>query len=271
MELARAQRQRSADGPSAEVGALRHEVRSLRAQLAQAKTAAKPRPPVVESEQVAKLRERIGELRAYLRHVTGEKFIVINKADLRKIRKCLHPDLDRDRNPPTQDDLQKRRKSSMSLPMGKIRASAGLLDKDASCSSRQQNREIEELDMKNPILTENTQNWRAKEVQARRAIEDHGFVVHDANIIFRQNCPNIDLVVYAQTCAFYVQVKSSKKPAGANSVIIDGLHGRVNNSTPVPRSSTNMTICAANWWSSWTRLKPVKRTFTSRHPKSSKS
>jgi len=76
--------------------------------------------------------------------------------------------------------------------------------------------------MRNPILTENTQNWRAKEVQARRAIEDHGFVVHDANIIFRQNCPNIDLVVYAQTRAFYVQVKSSKKPAGANSVIIDG-------------------------------------------------
>ena len=96
------------------------------------------------------------------------------------------------------------------------------LDKGASCSSRQQNREIEELDMRNPILTENTQNWRAKEVQARRAIEDHGFVVHDANIIFRQNCPNIDLVVYAQTRAFYVQVKSSKKPAGANSVIIDG-------------------------------------------------
>jgi Holliday junction resolvase-like predicted endonuclease len=84
------------------------------------------------------------------------------------------------------------------------------------------NREIEELDMKNPVLAENTQNWRAKEVQARRAIEDHGFVVHDANIIFRQNCPNIDLVVYAQACAFYVQVKSSKKPAGANSVIIDG-------------------------------------------------
>jgi hypothetical protein len=121
------------------------------------------------------------------------------------------------------------------------------LIKGASCSSRQQNREIEELDMKNPILTENAQNWRAKEVQARRAIEDHGFVVHDANIIFRQNCPNIDLVVYAQAGAFYMQVKSSKKPAGAN------------------------TICAATWWSSWTRSKPVKRTFTSRHPKSSKS
>jgi len=76
--------------------------------------------------------------------------------------------------------------------------------------------------MKNPILTENTQNCGAKEIQARRAIEDHGFVVHDANIIFRQNCPNIDLVVYAQTSASYVQVKSSKNPAGANSVIIDG-------------------------------------------------
>jgi hypothetical protein len=75
----------------------------------------------------------------------------------------------------------------------------------------------EELEMKNP-----TPNWRAKEIQARRAIEDHGFVVHDANIIFRQNCPNIDLVVYGQTSASYVQVKSSKSPAGANSVIIDG-------------------------------------------------
>jgi Holliday junction resolvase-like predicted endonuclease len=74
--------------------------------------------------------------------------------------------------------------------------------------------------MKNPVLTENTQNWRAKEVQARRAIEDHGFVVHDANIIFRQNCPNIDLVVYAQDHAFYVQVKSSKRPAGEAQMVM---------------------------------------------------
>ena len=76
--------------------------------------------------------------------------------------------------------------------------------------------------MKNRIHTTTTQNWRAKEIQARRAIEDRGFVVHDANIIFRQNCPNIDLVVYAQTSASYVQVKSSKNPAGADSVVIDG-------------------------------------------------
>src|SRR4249919_1927634 len=71
---------------------------------------------------------------------------------------------------------------------------------------------------------ENTamKNWRVKEIQARRAIEDHGYVVHDANIIFGENCPNIDLVVYARDGASYVQVKSSKNPAGANSVIIDG-------------------------------------------------
>jgi len=48
---------------------LRHEAMSLRAQLAAAKAAAKPRPPVAESEQVAKLRARIRGLQAELRHV----------------------------------------------------------------------------------------------------------------------------------------------------------------------------------------------------------
>ena len=65
-------------------------------------------------------------------------------------------------------------------------------------------------------------SWRVKETLARRAIEDHGFVVHDANILFGENCPNIDLVVYAQNNASYVQVKSSRNPAVADSVVIDG-------------------------------------------------
>ena len=56
---------------------------------------------------------------------------------------------------------------------------------------------------------------------ARRAIEDAGFTVHSANILFRANCPNIDLVVYAKTGATYVQVKSSKTPAGKDRIIID--------------------------------------------------
>ena len=66
------------------------------------------------------------------------------------------------------------------------------------------------------------QKWQRKEIQAKRAIEDQGFVVHDANVLFGTNCPNIDLVVYARTGAIYVQVKSSEKPAGKNSVVVDG-------------------------------------------------
>jgi hypothetical protein len=62
----------------------------------------------------------------------------------------------------------------------------------------------------------------AGEIQARRAIEDRGFVVHDANIIFGMNCHNIDLVVYGQSSACYVQVKASSKPAGADCVVIGG-------------------------------------------------
>lgn len=61
-----------------------------------------------------------------------------------------------------------------------------------------------------------------KEKAARRAIEDHGFRVHDANILFYANCPNIDLVVFGKTKAVYVQVKSSKAPASKESVVIDG-------------------------------------------------
>jgi hypothetical protein len=65
-------------------------------------------------------------------------------------------------------------------------------------------------------------SWQEKEIEARRAIEDRGFVVHNANIVFRANCPNIDLVIFAKTEACYVQVKSSTKPAGSDSVIVDG-------------------------------------------------
>ena len=57
---------------------------------------------------------------------------------------------------------------------------------------------------------------------ARNAMEKAGFEVHDANIVFRSNCPNIDLIVYGKEQAVYVQVKSSKKPAGKNCILIDG-------------------------------------------------
>jgi hypothetical protein len=56
-------------------------------------------------------------------------------------------------------------------------------------------------------------NWQDKEKEVRRAIEDHGFAVHDANVLFRANCPNIDLVVFEKTKAVDVQVKSSEVPA----------------------------------------------------------
>jgi hypothetical protein len=65
-------------------------------------------------------------------------------------------------------------------------------------------------------------SWQRKEVQARRAIEDQGFVAHDANVLFRENCPNIDLVVFGKNAATYVQVKSSQKPSGKDAVIVDG-------------------------------------------------
>ena len=65
-------------------------------------------------------------------------------------------------------------------------------------------------------------NWKTKEIQARRAIEDRGFTVHDANIVFGENCPNIDLIVYSKRMAQYVQVKSSETPATKDGVVIDG-------------------------------------------------
>jgi hypothetical protein len=66
------------------------------------------------------------------------------------------------------------------------------------------------------------ESWRSKEIEAQRAIQNRGFAVHDANVVFRKNCPNVDLIVFAKIDAFYVQVKSSQNPAGSNSVIIDG-------------------------------------------------
>jgi hypothetical protein len=64
--------------------------------------------------------------------------------------------------------------------------------------------------------------WKHKETLARRAIEDQGFIVHDANVVFRENCPNIDLVVFGRYGAIYVQVKASTNPAGKDAVLVDG-------------------------------------------------
>jgi Holliday junction resolvase-like predicted endonuclease len=60
------------------------------------------------------------------------------------------------------------------------------------------------------------------ETLARNAIEEAGFKVHDANILFHSNCPNIDLVVYGKGQAIYVQVKSSRRPAGKDGITVDG-------------------------------------------------
>jgi Holliday junction resolvase-like predicted endonuclease len=57
---------------------------------------------------------------------------------------------------------------------------------------------------------------------ARNAIEGAGFKVHDANILFHSNCPNIDLVVYGREQAIYVQVKSLRRPAGKDGITVDG-------------------------------------------------
>jgi Holliday junction resolvase-like predicted endonuclease len=65
-------------------------------------------------------------------------------------------------------------------------------------------------------------HWKRKEVEARRAIEDRGYTVHDANILFRENCPNIDLVAFTKSGALYIQVKSSENPARRDCVVIDG-------------------------------------------------
>ncbi len=65
-------------------------------------------------------------------------------------------------------------------------------------------------------------DWRRGEIQARHEIEKLGFSVHDANVLFRANCPNIDLSVYGRAGAIYVQTKSSERPAGKDAVVVDG-------------------------------------------------
>jgi hypothetical protein len=52
-------------------------------------------------------------------------------------------------------------------------------------------------------------SWQGKEIQARRVIEDQGFVALDANVLFRANCPNIDLVVFGKDAATPIQVIGS--------------------------------------------------------------
>ena len=47
-------------------------------------------------------------------------------------------------------------------------------------------------------------------------------MVHDANILFHDNVPSIDLVVYGREQAVYVQVKSSRNPAGKDCITVDG-------------------------------------------------
>jgi hypothetical protein len=65
--------------------------------------------------------------------------------------------------------------------------------------------------------------YKQAEVEARRAIEDRcRLIVHDANIVLRANCPNIDLVVFAYEAPVYVQVKSSERPASKDHVTISG-------------------------------------------------
>ena len=65
-------------------------------------------------------------------------------------------------------------------------------------------------------------DWRDCERLARRAIEDAGYTVHDANVLFQKNCPNIDLVVYGPASALYIQVKASVLPATKGSVTACG-------------------------------------------------
>jgi hypothetical protein len=60
------------------------------------------------------------------------------------------------------------------------------------------------------------------EILAAHEIEKAGFKVHNANLVFGVNCPNIDLIVYGKTSATYVQVKGSSRPATKDHVTIDG-------------------------------------------------
>jgi hypothetical protein len=56
----------------------------------------------------------------------------------------------------------------------------------------------------------------------RNAIENLGYTVHDANVLFDANCPNIDLVVFGKSEVKYVQVKLSSRPATKGGTVVDG-------------------------------------------------
>jgi len=64
--------------------------------------------------------------------------------------------------------------------------------------------------------------YKSAEHAARNVIEALGFTVHDANVLFDANCPNIDLVVFGKNGARYVQVKLSSNPATKGGAIVDG-------------------------------------------------
>ncbi len=85
-------------------------------------------------------------------------------------------------------------------------------------------------------MIKNMRRGRHGEILARRAIEDRGFAVHDANIIFSANCPNIDLVVFTKTGALYLQVRWSEKPASRDGIIVDGspwTDGQLHGAAPI--------------------------------------
>lgn len=63
---------------------------------------------------------------------------------------------------------------------------------------------------------------KSSEVIARRTLEDMGYIVHDANVLFREHCPNIDLVAFSSRNAIYIQVRSSTKPSSKDGVVLDG-------------------------------------------------
>ncbi len=64
--------------------------------------------------------------------------------------------------------------------------------------------------------------YKIAERAVKRAIEDRGFIVHDANILIDANCANIDLVAFGKKNAKYLQVKLSSRPATKNGVVVDG-------------------------------------------------
>ncbi len=67
-----------------------------------------------------------------------------------------------------------------------------------------------------------SKSGKFSEVIARQALENMGYAALDANVLFREHCPNIDLVVFGPRGAIYIQVKSSNRPSGKDRVILDG-------------------------------------------------